>query len=1019
MSVGMHQTPADFKRVILKSVMRCIDFDHHPEKYSINDVQQIHRELDNVIPFGSKEELIQLAHEKIARFVVREDEHHGHTQHLFSPFIVNVLKRAIKTDLTDDIQSLMLLHSDIDGNVPIGSISSLRIQALRKCITLLKEDIHCLPNVTGFEKYVRLSLDTEPVVRIADGSGELNGLVSIQAPTLDDSAPEDHICVCFVVSVAHAMEEEGKLDEILEGIRETVDQLDTSDYIALVTFSRAASVLLPLTRVGTIRSTDTGDETTFHDYNDSANDSVDFELSVTNGGSEEDYMEEEKPSKPSVDFERILRDIRVGTTSNLCEGLESGIKEINNHLHDGLIPPTYRRVVVLIGNGSVNEGIRDTNMIGAVVKRYRQSDQTHLITPNTQQNLSPRSSSFQPPSNDPYSMSVPFVISTVGVGMQTAEEENVLRTVALRGGGEFNWAASTEDEEIRDVILNSVMSWKVRTTRHFRVSLVGTDALEKILPTPNISCQSEPAPIVGTHTRIIRMETSQLVDLINFNNEEVFFGSTFTSESTAEQVRAFHEEMRHNPNKRKEMVKIRTLDTADLVSGEERQLLINFKLWTTSSPTSDGTGFVSAMDRQKLNEVKEVGAILVTYRYFNSLDTDAVFIPIKTRVVVESGRRDLRDPLRSSLLTTAAQRATQDAIGLNQKIMELEGNESMERLRAFMMFSNANEKLKEAALEAEKGNVRKAKEMAQEAQQTVNAFAAPRLLSKERVLRRLIEVSSELGERLDVRDSRNWDDATATDMFPRVLLALTRMSPEDQLEVQKYRSYTLAMNADSRISHFIAIVDAFLGREGSGEVRTEDLALAARQISYFQLCTSVGVGSHSATSMTERGNSLQKLVRAVWKEGGVAKGSSGVGGGKREVLVDNGSESQSASDVSSSYSGGVEEKGGVWKGSRRERKAAEGFVGSESDSERKERRRWRGFGFGGRGRESDEGSEGRSGSEREMSTRLLKKGKLGGVGSDGGREVGFTGREDERGGRGEEERRKEGGKKGRSNRTPK
>ncbi|KAK2949876.1 hypothetical protein BLNAU_15179 [Blattamonas nauphoetae] len=238
--------------------------------------------------------------------------------------------------------------------------------------------------------------------------------------------------------------------------------------------------------------------------------------------------------------------------------------------------------------------------------------------------------------------------------MQTTEEENVLRTGALRGGGVFTWAASTE--------------------------------------------------------RI------------------------FSKSASLHQL--FHAEMRHNQNKRKEMVTVLPLDTTELVSGEERQLLINFKLSKTSSPTSDGTGFVPAMDRQKLNEVKEFGVILVTYRYCNSLDTDAVFIPITTRLW--------------------------------------------------------------------------------------------------------------------------WG-----------------------------------------------------------------------QISDFQLCTSVGVGSHSATSMTERGYSLQKLVRTVWKEGGVVKVSSGLGEGKREVLVDEGSEPQSASDVSSSYSGGVEEKGGVWKGRRRERRTTEGFLGIE------------------------------------------------------------------------------------------
>ncbi|KAK2955357.1 hypothetical protein BLNAU_9750 [Blattamonas nauphoetae] len=389
-----------------------------------------------------------------------------------------------------------------------------------------------------------------------------------------------HQPLFFAVSLAHMKEEEGKFIETLEGIRETVDQLDITDWIPLVTFSRAASVLLPQTHVGTIRSSDTGDET-----------------AAKNGCSEDEYMEEENLNMPLVDFEQISRGNHAGTKSNLCEGHESGINEINNHLHDGLIPPTHRWVVVLFGNGSVNEGINDTNEIGAVVKRYRQSNQTHLITPNTQQNLFPCSSPFQPPSNYPYSKSVSFVISTVSDRMQTAEEENVLRTVTLRGGGEFTWAASTADVELRDVILNSVMSWKVRTTRHFRVSLVGTVTLDNTLPTPNISCKSEQAPIVGTHTGIIRMETSHLVDLINYNNVEVILESTFTSESTAEQLRAFHAEMRHNPNKRKEMVKIRTLYTADLVSGEERQLLINFKLWKPSSPTSNGTGFVPAMDR--------------------------------------------------------------------------------------------------------------------------------------------------------------------------------------------------------------------------------------------------------------------------------------------------------------------------------------------------------------------------------------------------------------------------------------
>ncbi|KAK2959423.1 hypothetical protein BLNAU_5472 [Blattamonas nauphoetae] len=408
--------------------------------------------------------------------------------------------------------------------------------------------------------HISTFIKTEPVVRIVDGSCELNGLISSQAPTLDESSTEPQICVCFVVCVVHAMEDRRKLDEILHDIRETVDQLDITDWIPLVTFSRATFILLPLTRVGTSRRSDTGDKTAFSDSDDSANDSLDHDLIITHGG----------------------------------QSLESGIEQINNHMHDQSIPPTHCRIVVLIGNGCVNEDILDTNTFGVA------------------------------PNKDPYSISVPFVISTAGVGIQTLKEENVLLTVAL----------------------------------------------DYILPTPNISCQSEPAPIVVTRTQIIRMETSKLVDMINLNNEDVFFGSIFTSESTAEQVKAFHEEMRLNPNWYKEMVKIRTLGTTDLVSGEERQSPIN---------------------------------------------------------------------------CMSAERATHRArtVSRNRK---MEGNESMERLRTCMIFPNAYQKLNEAVLEAEKGNGRKAKEMVQEAQQTVNSFVAPRLLSKERVLRRLIEVSSELGE---------------------------------------------------------------------------------------------------------------------------------------------------------------------------------------------------------------------------------------------------------------------------------
>ncbi|KAK2948510.1 hypothetical protein BLNAU_16579 [Blattamonas nauphoetae] len=101
----------------------------------------------------------------------------------------------------------------------------------------------------------------------------------------------------------------------------------------LTIFKRAAPIPLPHTRVGTIRSSDTGDETSH---------------TIESG-----YMP------------------------------WSEKKGINNHLYDELITPTYHWIVVLIKSGNVNEGIRDTNMLDEVVRRCRQSDQTHLLTHNT------------------------------------------------------------------------------------------------------------------------------------------------------------------------------------------------------------------------------------------------------------------------------------------------------------------------------------------------------------------------------------------------------------------------------------------------------------------------------------------------------------------------------------------------------------------------------------------------------------------------------------------------------------
>ncbi|KAK2944877.1 hypothetical protein BLNAU_20220 [Blattamonas nauphoetae] len=64
------------------------------------------------------------------------------------------------------------------------------------------------------------------------------------APTLDESAPAHQIYLYFVVSVAHAKEEEGKFDEILEDIRETVDQLDITEWIPHATFFASGLRLL-------------------------------------------------------------------------------------------------------------------------------------------------------------------------------------------------------------------------------------------------------------------------------------------------------------------------------------------------------------------------------------------------------------------------------------------------------------------------------------------------------------------------------------------------------------------------------------------------------------------------------------------------------------------------------------------------------------------------------------------------------------------------------------------------------
>ncbi|KAK2964524.1 hypothetical protein BLNAU_440 [Blattamonas nauphoetae] len=831
--------PAEFKKTILDVVQRCIACDTNEKDWTLSDVQQIHRMLGGTVPVGRKEDLLIIAHERIVQYIVTEDNDHGFSTHLFAYPLVALMRRTISfSPDVDDVQLIIQIHFDIDGDVPIGSSASLRTKALRKLVYALQDETNALPNVSGYEKNLMISVDSDPFVRIADDCGTMQALLTIHAPEMDDRTQRERLCVCFVVSTSHAMEEGGRLDDILEGISEAVTLLDSDDYFSLVTFSRVASVSVPLCRVGLLRhNTETASDNSISEYSD--NETFNSDLGNDDGADDEQRA---GPDPSTVNLEKAFRSIRGGTTANVCEGLDAAIKEITKHAHDGLIPRTFRRVVIMIGNGCVNEGIRDVSMISAMVRRYRQNDKD-----NTAGKPKP----------------VSFTISTIGVGVQTAEEEKVLESIALHGGGEYCWCATNENEEVQNVIVNETISWKLRTTHELSASFMGVEEMSSLFTLPPQTFNTECTSVAGHHSRIIRMDPAELAESINVAdlNDRLMVEGVSDENNPSPVV----QKPRLIQPTKKDPIKMRNVTPSDLVSGEERQMLFNVKLWMNStSYQSKGTS-PTQLDLPK----QPIGCILVRFRYFREDHTDTVVIPLVASTIEEQKST----PSPSDLLNFGSHRPAQVPVNLSfrpdtafkdeleQLVEKSEKNGSIERLRAFSEYTEVNQEMKEAALVAEKGDIQNARDRLTQLQKRVNAFTAPRLLSKERIMRRVVEIVKEMGQPLQQQLTENEDEFLHP--LPNLSFIAPHFTTQDHYDIQQFRSYNQLMSCDSRIHHLLSIILQFLARPPPSQtpsITIEHFTIAARQISYYNSCLALGSGSHMALSMTEQSSSLHNLI---------------------------------------------------------------------------------------------------------------------------------------------------------------
>ncbi|KAK2963246.1 hypothetical protein BLNAU_1779 [Blattamonas nauphoetae] len=798
------EPPSVFKARILKAAFMCWECDNYEEAWTVADVQGIHRLLDNDVPDGTKEELLTMAMEKIIHLVVLEDADHGITLHLFPLNFVVLMRRTISFSPHDDNpQDIVGIHIDIDGDVPHGNATELRKEAIKKLVMLFQDDDYSRPNISGYEGNLGVIIDTSKEVKLTEQGGEAQVLINLQSPILDDAAPQFPLSICFLLCTSKSMAEDGKLEDALESIKETVTTMIPTDYISIVTYSSSPTVLLAPYRVGTVRG-----DSLVEDPSSMEDDMFTYNLSVTDMNSDivdPAYSPIEYNDVPSLGT--ILQNIMTGSSSNIDEGIKAAIQTVAMGGNDGPIGTDFRRVIVIVSDGIVNAGLTDINFIGANTKRYLKGDFTGL----GEDSLSEKNIS----------------ISFVGIGINTAAEENVMRTLSRVGRGEYYWC--TTSHEITTSIQTLVKSNKIRTTRGVEISYIDIAGCEMMINKQlNRFVSTELTDCVGFSTRARNSESQALCDMI----------------TSRQQVKTANLD-----NPVPGQVKIRAVDIADLVSGEERKVLLNIRLWL--SPT------FSPMFPPDANETYMIGGIMLYYHFLERKEYDVLFCPVWSKLVfTEPQTKPARiDPFSArsmqNALTRHSSSSSSHSFGTlgsrssrsSSQVEEL--NDSVERLQLFTMLCNSNQIMRQAGLECERGKLKEALTMLKAQRTKINQFAAPRLLSAERVYQKDSVA-------LLLKDGESFDTIPIEVLF-------TRVSYEDKLELLRWHSYCWVMKLESRLETLISFI---LNYKDERQL----VPMVARQTSLFFYAMACGNYSYQLIRSTPTTAAISEVDWSLYED---------------------------------------------------------------------------------------------------------------------------------------------------------
>ncbi|KAK2953569.1 hypothetical protein BLNAU_11433 [Blattamonas nauphoetae] len=587
--------PAIFKKKILNLCHRCISFLDDIDTFPLEELQEVNKEIDNSSPTGNKVQILTDTIERLFALIIQEDNDHGRSLHLFSLNIVRYIDQFFKTSSAEDeLQALIELHTALDGKVSITSTKELHFSALSKILRMLVTDQHCLPLVTGYESNVRLSLDSVPLIKVGPFGAETDFHLTLNAPTLDDWSEREKLAICFVVSTASSMEESHIIDEVLEGIRNSLMVLDSDDYVSIVVFDKIARVILPPYTVGVLREEDMMEE------DGSYLEGGSFDASVSNSWSSHAPNSSGRPN-----IEAIFSEMRTSPSSNLCEGLEQAFSTVSNRTRDGRPLSNYRQVVIVISDGAITEGIRDSALIGAVVRR-------HCC-------VEPTLSSADPTATKPIS------VTAIRVGQLGQAEDNVMRVIASRGRGDYFWAPNSDD--VVPAIVEATMGWKERMTQLLSISYIPAQDLKSFISSPNVPFKSELLNVWGYSTRPTKINTSELIARLKVKDQRSL---------------PFYEK---EDDYRSSQIKMRSVECSDLVSHEERRFLFNLSLSLQQEYNSAQKNAEIITEIEKAKKLVQIGAILLSFRYPGSEGVETTLLPLAAAFKLDT-ERDLDNAAR-------------------------------------------------------------------------------------------------------------------------------------------------------------------------------------------------------------------------------------------------------------------------------------------------------------------------------------------------------------------------------------